>query len=832
MKRERTIKIAILTVVFIIAIIVFSYCTNRGSADMTADMSVPTIPVLSFEIAGKEVNMLVGHKREMNFESVRDSITVYDDNKTLAVKIGLTEETVDTLKYEVYTADGKKQLHEDSVEKVEKSAKLKIKDVLLKDQEGVLKITLTLDNNSYYYYTRIVKDNNYYIKECLEYVEELHNNMLKNENRDDIKTVIETNEQGDNTTYAHVDIHSDLTHVTWGGLKPEQLSKPTIEIKETKKAYTAIQLNYRVKCAGDNNEEEIFQVKEFFKVTRGTKRMYLMGYNRTMQEEFHTSNVVLSAKGILLGISDETLSYKVNQEGTIVAFIQANELWSYNKKEDAFALVFSFAEAEKEDIRNLTDHHSIRILSMEDNGNMTFSVNGYMNRGMHEGESGIAIYYYNMERNSVKEEAFIPSQDSVAVIEKELSDLAFYNKEQDILYVMSKGTLLKIDSENGKQEVLIEELSKEKYVASEDGHLLAYQTEKEKGVVTEIWDFAKDSKTEIQASEGELIIPLGFIGDDFVYGLSKTENGGVDTAGASVQAMYRLEIRNADNKVVKSYEKEGTYILKAIIEGNMVTLRQGTKNGEKYTEVSEDYITNNESSGSEQIELQSYWTDLKETQYRLTFVEGIQDKNAKTLKPKQTLQELATVIDIERKEKTPYFYVYGHGEQAGVFEEAGEAIDLATQLSGVVISPQQNYVWEDGNRVAWYRNFDVDRFTPNAGENTLAACIRKVLAYEGKKTDVLAELGEKTPEQILSEQIGTEAVRFRGCSSADMRYLIDKGVPVIAMKNATEAILLIGFDAETITYVEPSSGSIFMSAFGKIDEMMTGSAHTFIGYVR
>ena len=46
------------------------------------------------------------------------------------------------------------------------------------------------------------------------------------------------------------------------------------------------------------------------------------------------------------------------------------------------------------------------------------------------------------------------------------------------------------------QEVLIEELSKEKYVASEDGHLLAYQTEKEKGVVTEIWDFAKDSKRQ------------------------------------------------------------------------------------------------------------------------------------------------------------------------------------------------------------------------------------------------------------------------------------------------------------------------------------------------
>ncbi|MEE0884808.1 MAG: hypothetical protein U0L59_06235, partial [Faecalimonas sp.] len=172
------------------------------------------------------------------------------------------------------------------------------------------------------------------------------------------------------------------------------------------------------------------------------------------------------------------------------------------------------------------------------------------------------------------------------------------------------------------------------------------------------------------------------------------------------------------------------------------------------------------------------------------------------------------------------------GEQKGIFENGGDAIALADTLSGVVISPEQNYAWEDGNRVSWYRNFEVSRFTPNAGESTLAACVRRVLAYEGKKVDVASEMGDSSVEEIMEKHLKAEALRFRGCSSASMRYLIDKGVPVIALKDGSNAILLIGYDAKTVTYVEPSSGSIFTSTFEKVDEMLAGSGKTFIGYAR
>ena len=57
---------------------------------------------------------------------------------------------------------------------------------------------------------------------------------------------------------------------------------------------------------------------------------------------------------------------------------------------------------------------------MDGDGNVTFAVYGYMNRGAHEGEVGAAIYYYQAEQNNIDEKAFIPSNKSAAVASEEL----------------------------------------------------------------------------------------------------------------------------------------------------------------------------------------------------------------------------------------------------------------------------------------------------------------------------------------------------------------------------------------------------------------------------
>ena len=190
------------------------------------------------------------------------------------------------------------------------------------------------------------------------------------------------------------------------------------------------------------------------------------------------------------------------------------------------------------------------------------------------------------------------------------------------------------------------------------------------------------------------------------------------------------------------------------------------------------------------------------------------------------------MLSRENEVQQNYYYVYAYGKNLGAFLEPGKAVALASQTSGTVISSNYNCVWETDNQQSWYHNFGVSNFTVKAGETTLQACMRKVLWYEGKNVDVVDEMKTKSIEQILRENLGAEVVRFSECAVKDMRYLIDKGIPVIAMKNQTSAILLIGYDASGVTYLDPATGAQYMSSFEKLDSMLSGSGNTFVAYIK
>ena len=829
--KERIIRFGVLTIVFIAALNVFSFLTNQGNADMTANMNSASLPTISFMAGDSEINLLAGHVNEMKITAVRDTVTPLDANGNIQANINVYEEKITSLSYEVCTLDGEETLLDKKEETLTEDMTFQIGDVFEENEEGVLKITLNLDEeNEVYYYTRIMDSEKLYLEQCLDYVKDLHSNMLKGENTDQIKKVMESDASGDNTTLQHVNIYSDLEHATWGDLRPEIVSQVRCEVKETKEAYTSILLSYRVQCVGDNNPEELFDVKEFFKVRYVEGTFYLLSYDRQLTEVFDGSNVVLMSKGINLGLTTDSAQYKVNQDGTIVAFVQNNELWCYNKNEDEFSLVFSFSDAESNDIRNYFDNHSVKILSMEESGNITFGVYGYMNRGDHEGESGAAIYYFKLGQNAVEEKAFIPSVESRVMIEQKLGELAYYNDETGILYVLAEGILHKIHLETGQDDILLEGLKNGQYVSSEDGHQIAYK-KNENGTEVEVLNFLEGTTQTIQAEAEEVVQPLGFVLRDFVYGVSKQEDTGKTSSGETVSAMYKVEIRDSKNEIVKTYQVDGMYILDAIIESNMITLERAVKQNGIYSGVSEDYITNNEENVSSVV-LKSYWTNLKETQYRLVFEDGIDNKKAKVLSPKHLLHERDTVLAFEHGSDKDMYAVYGLGELAGLYTEAGDAIQKAEEISGVVLSPGQRYIWEDGNRVAWYRNFEIGAFSNQSKESSLAACIRVVLAYEEKQVDVQSELQTKTPVQVINENLEGEAILFKNCSAKDMFYLIDKGIPVIAMTDSSNAILMIGYDAVTVTYIDPNSGAIRIKDIEKVDEMMAASGNIFLAYVK
>ena len=567
-----------------------------------------------------------------------------------------------------------------------------------------------------------------------------------------------------------------------------------------------------MRCKGEENETDIYAVKEFFRVRHiaDAQKTYLLNYDRTMEQIFDATKQVLNEKGVLLGIAPKNISYMVNDDGSVVSFVVANELWNYNKDTDEVSQVFSFADAENSDVRNLVTKHEIKLLEMDEIGNTIFAVCGYMNRGSHEGEVGIAVYYYDMEKNSVEEKVFISSDKSYENVINEMSKLVYYSASRNMLYIMVEGTLYEFDVEMEENTALVEALNEEQYVVSEDGHLVAYQENGDLNTATKVvvknLESGKERTAECESDE--CIRPLGFVKNDFVYGVAKTADTGKTVSGEMTVPMYKVEIQNSKSEIVKTYQADGTYVLDAYLKDNMVTLNRAVKDGNTYTSTSQDYITNNTEKEKSNIYLESYVTDLKETQVRLTFEDGISDKEPKVLRPKQIVMEDPVVVEFEDVTHADKYYVYGYGQLQACCEKAGEAIRLADSYSGVVVDATQNYVWERGNRDLQYTITDKDDV------------IQKI-------ADRLKQ--KEAPVDIMKSLNDDRYLDLTGCETEELLYIINQGSPVIGMLNAENSVILIGYTDTVVIYVDPETGERSSVTYEEMDQMTQGSGNTYIG---
>ena len=828
--KNTIIRAGVLTVVFIVALIVSSMITNKDTVDITTVMSEATLPTISFETEGYGVNHLVGYVREMEIPTMRDTITPLDKEGKVKLHIHNEGNTVRKATYQVYSMDGQHLLMEKTEAVEGESLTLEPGSVLDGDVEAVLCVSLDVaEQDTIYYYTRIVRPEEYHVKECLDFTKKLHNHMM-DKDKDTMALYMEPDANADMGTLQHVTISSSVDQATWGAIKPKIEGEVLWDIKETNETYTSVVLKYRV-SGKEDDQTSVYNVQEFFKVRKLGNKFYLLVYDRTMDELFDVDKSVLTSKGVDLGVSTGKEQYMVGKEGTLVAFVLQRELWMYDLAEDSLSQVFSFKSTESgEDDRDEYNQHNIRIVSMDKEGNLTFVVYGYMNRGSHEGEVGAAVYCYHHKYNTLKEKAFLASRKSYEVAAKELFRMVYYNEPQDRLYFMMEGDLCCISTVDGSETRIATDLTEEKYVFSESGGFIAYQNVDEALGTAEIivLDMAKGTSHSILSLGEESIRPLGFIGEDFVYGTLRPTDKGKTVAGMPTTPMYRIDICNEKYEVVKTYQEKGIYISGILTDENMLTLRRVKKNGKKYREISEEYITNNEEVVSNNISLSAY-SSAEGRQYMLSFEDGIEDKKPKILRPKQILVDNIYTKEFKNDVSENRYYVYGIGKLVGVYNHAGEALLEADAKEGVVVSGHQTYVWERGNYDAWHQIYELRGKRKKAKETTLDACIRIAGEYEGMEN---GSHTAKEPLAALAEMTGGEALDLSGCKTSDLCYMISQGTPIIAMTGEGDAVLLVGYYNNTIVYLDPADGVTRTCSYKAMDEKTKESGYTYFGYAK
>lgn len=805
-KKNRWTRVIVLSVVFVIAIIVSSMITNQGNDHLAVDMPAATLPRVKFILDGLEVNTLVGYKDEMDLTAMRDTITPADED-VIQLSLERNNNTIDDVSYEIYSSNGKELLAKGTGKESNGIIPIPLNGLLSETDEAILKVTLLVEDQELRYYTRIISSEELMATKCLKFAQQLHSNTF-GDKASKLTPYLESNEKGDNYTYQTINIHSDAPHVMWGNLNPEVISAPEWDIKECNYSYTSILARYQVRCVDEEGAADVYNIREFFRVRSVQGQLYLLDYQRSMNEVFNGIADVLTETGISLGMAPLDIPYMTNDSGTIISFVQERDLWTYNQDADELSLVFSFSNTEGNDIRNWYDQHNIHILHVDENGSTTFAVYGYMNRGRHEGRVGVNVFYFNIETNALEEKAFIPSSKSFAIAEDELGRMVYYSHQENRLFVLTGGVLYEVNLAANTQQKLAEGLQPDQYVTSENGQLLAYQVEgsllESRGIT--VLNLATDEKTSITCEKDEAILPLGFINDDFVYGIVRESDQGKTVAGNPLLPMYQLEIRDNTNKVVKTYHQEGIYLTDVVVENNMVTMNRVTKNGDTYIGTTQDYITSNEEHLQSNITLDSFISESKGRVMRFVFAEGISDKSPKVLKPKQVALENVLTLTLNSDMGGEKFYVYGTGELAGIYDTAAYAIQRAEALSGVVISSDQHYIWEKGNRDLVY-DTGVAAFLMEEGQ-TLKACKEFMSQYDAQEVDLT------------------------GCTVEQVLYIINKGLPAIVVLNETEGLLITAYNSELVTYVDGKSEERVTVDYATLNQMAAAAGYTFIGYVQ
>ena len=156
------------------------------------------------------------------------------------------------------------------------------------------------------------------------------------------------------------------------------------------------------------------------------------------------------------GVRDKNVTYASDSSGKIVAFEQDGDLWSYAPSSGKITRIFSFRKEEDNDSRYVRNEHDIKIIRVADNGDVDFVLYGYMNRGVHEGYSGVCVYHYNSDRNVVEEKVFIPSTESYEFLKGRSWNTHLCKQKQSAVSAVCTRSCNQVDIETGTSQVLEE----------------------------------------------------------------------------------------------------------------------------------------------------------------------------------------------------------------------------------------------------------------------------------------------------------------------------------------------------------------------------------------
>lgn len=831
--------------VLIASLAILETTMNRGNTDMTTDMASAEFPLVYMYVDGVKTNCMHGYSQEMTAAYMRDTITPIGTDRQISLEVDKYGAEIQKVSYEIRAADGSRLIEDGTLDNYDETddsitTSFVIQDLIEEGNEYNLILSVQLSSGqTVYYYTRILEEEDYHVSEKLDFVQMFHEETFdKDKAADDLVVYLEPDETGDNTTYQTVNIHSSLDQITWGDLDVTQLGDADIDIEEMMDETASLKVTFLV-SSGSGSDTTYYNVTEYFRIRYTDERIYLLDYTRYMNQIFDETASVYGTDTIWLGIQNASdVQISECDGGDIFAFVVGNKLYSYNAADDELALLFSFYDDQNMDDRTLYMEHSIKILNVDETGNVQFAVYGYMNRGQHEGGVGVQINTYNSTENTIEEQVYIPYTGSPDMLEKSLDNL-LYTDSSDNLYLMMDTEVYKVDLTTHETETIVSNLQENSYKVSESNKMLVWSTNGDTDSSTEltVMNLSTGEQSTIEAPDGDYIKPLGFIEDDLIYGIAKQSDIITDSYGNVSFPMYEIKIQDEDGDVLKDYQVDGVYVTDCEVKNNQITLNRVVWDDatSSYVETDDDQIMDSEEEETSKNSIITASTEDYETITEISVKSSITSDNIKILTPKEVLIEGDNNANLEStSDSVDRFFVYDLYGLDNIYTDVSTAVQEAYDDSGVVINDYGNYVWYKGNLATKNQIMKITGEQETEEKSSLAVCLDTILDFEGvsRSSQYMLDSGQNAYD-ILKENIDNiQVLDLTGCSLDAMLFYLNQDIPVLVSLKDGSAELLTGFNDTEVVVMDTTTGTVYKITKTEAEEQFSESGNSFLTYIR
>ncbi len=837
------LKVVVSLMVFVGTLFITGNIMNRGNVNTTRDMSEASLPGVYMVIGGETVNELFGYVDKMDQGILRENITPLEENRGVSFRIIKYNQIVENINLKVRTIDGSRLVEsldvtEYSEDNYAINASVTLNDLMTDHTEYSLEINLTLSGGrSVTYYTRIVEGDDYCTKEKLAFAINFAQKEISEKTNGELKGYMESNYLGDNTTLAKVNIHSSMKQLAFGDLNVVRETEPVINIKEIAAETAVFVTNYVVRAV-ENEVATHYYVEEYMRIKYTPTEIYLLDFNRTMDEITPDRNSMFGTQNIMLGITSKDSGLIESDDGNLIAFVAGGDLYSYNLSEAKAAVLFSFADEYNYDARTFHDDYAIKPLRIDEAGNVWFSVCGYMNRGNEEGRVGVGLYYYNGVTNVVDKLFFIKSSKSAEAVMKEMDELSYLSAE-GIFFFMHNKAICSIDVESKESEVIVDNLEENRYSVSDDSTMIVWQdgTDVNKCELLKIMNLTNRQIMTIKALKNTYIKPLAFLGEDFIYGIAHKEDVVTDETGRTTFPMYIVKIQNKTGETLKTYMEEGVFVTGLSAEGNLLTLSRVKKSEKQegtYVAYSNDYISNNQEKESHENETVTFTNGNYESCVRIHLKRAV-DKKTVLLTPKEVIYEGDKFLTLNGDETDRHFYyVYYGGKLQKVYTNESMAVNAANTNYGTVLNEKGYYVWYRANRSVRNQimNLSFDKVSSAEETDSLCYCLDKMTEYAGSPLNSEYEfsIGESVLSMLRKSLANENVLDLTGAALDSILYYVNRDIPVLAITNDDKAYLIIGYNQLAIVLMDPYNGT-YKIGMNEAEKMFSENGNQFFTYV-